>query len=83
MDEHTCINEERLTKLEIYAQHRRERLEEIEKRLKSLDANLTDLCMNLAEINSMLSTLKWIIGVFITLFSGIICFMVTGLMHIL
>lgn len=78
-----CLNEDRITKLEVYAKQRKERVDSIEERLKDLDENIKQLCVSLAQINSILTTLKWVIGIFVILFSGIICFLVKGLIHIL
>ena len=78
-----CMNEDRITKLEVYAKQRKERVDSIEEHLKDLDENIKQLCVSLAQINSILTTLKWVIGIFVILFSGIICFLVKGLIHII
>ena len=53
------------------------------KRIDKLDSNLDKLCINVTEVNSILSTLKWILGLSIALFGGIFCFLVTGLIKLL
>ena len=53
------------------------------KRIDKLDSNLDKLCINVAEVNSILSTLKWILGLSIALFGGIFCFLVTELIKLL
>lgn len=83
MEHIICKNENRITRLEEYAKQRKERVDVIEERLKDLDENIKALCVSLAQINSILNTLKWVIGVFVLLFSGIICFIVKGVVHIL
>lgn len=66
-----CIQEDRITKLEVSAQHRVEQLQEFQRRIDKLDNSIDRLCLNVAEVNSILSTLKWIIGISIALFGGI------------
>lgn len=83
MIEHQCINEDRLVKLEVYAKQRAQRIESLEKNLIDLDTNLKNLCMELTHINSILSTLKWVITVLIALFGGIIVFIVNELIKLI
>lgn len=66
-----CLNEERLAKLEQSAEHRADQLKEFQHRIDKLDNSIDRLCLNVAEVNSILSTLKWIIGISIALFGGI------------
>lgn len=66
-----CLNEDRITKLEASAEHRVEQLQEFQRRIDKLDDSIDRLCLNVAEVNSILSTLKWIIGISIALFGGI------------
>lgn len=63
-----CHNEERIAKLELSAEHRLEQLHEFQRRIDKLDSSIDKLCLNVAEVNSILSTLKWIIGISIALF---------------
>lgn len=79
----TCVNEDRIVTLETKAKHRQQELNEFKKRIDKLDSNLDKLCINVAEVNSILSTLKWILGLSIALFGGIFCFLVTGLIKLL
>ena len=79
----TCVNEDRIVTLETKAKHRQQELNEFKKRIDKLDSNLDKLCINVAEVNSILSTLKWILGISIALFGGIFCFLVTGLIKLL
>jgi hypothetical protein len=79
MTEHTCVNEDRLLKLELYAKQRAERIESLEEKLTNLDTNIQNLCIELTHINSILSTLKWVISILIALFGGILVFIVTEL----
>ena len=79
----TCVNEDRIVTLETKAKHRQQELNEFKKRINKLDSNLDKLCINVAEVNSILSTLKWILGLSIALFGGIFCFLVTGLIKLL
>ena len=83
MEHIICKNENRITRLEDYSKQRKERIKDIEERLKDLDDNIKKLCVSLAQINSILTTLKWVIGIFVALFSGILCFMVKGVIHLL
>lgn len=66
-----CLNEDRITKLEASAEHRASQLKEFQRRIEKLDNSIDRLCLNVAEVNSILSTLKWIIGISIALFGGI------------
>lgn len=66
-----CVNEDRIVKLEASAEHRADQLKQFQKRLEKLDESIDRLCLNVAEVNSILSTLKWIIGISIALFGGI------------
>ena len=79
----TCVNEDRIVTLETKAKHRQHELNEFKKRIDKLDSNLDKLCINVAEVNSILSTLKWILGISIALFGGIFCFLVTELIKLL
>lgn len=79
----TCVNEDRIVTLETKAKHRQQELNEFKKRIDKLDSNLDKLCINVAEVNSILSTLKWVLGISIALFGGIFCFLVTGLIKLL
>lgn len=79
----TCQNEDRIVTLETKAKHRQHEINEFKKRTDKLDSNLDKLCINVAEINSILSTLKWILGLSIALFGGIFCFLVTELIKLL
>lgn len=78
-----CYNEDRISTLETKANHRQQELNEFKKRIDKLDSNLDKLCINVAEVNSILSTLKWILGLSIALFGGIFCFLVTELIKLL
>lgn len=78
-----CYNEDRITTLETKANHRQQELNEFKKKIDKLDSNLDKLCVNVAEVNSILSTLKWILGISIALFGGIFCFLVTELIKLL
>lgn len=78
-----CYNEDRITTLETKANHRQHELNEFKKRIDKLDTNLDKLCVNVAEVTSVLATLKWILGLSIALFGGIFCFLVTELIKLL
>lgn len=78
-----CYNEDRIITLETKANHRQQELNEFKKKMGKLDSNLDKLCINVAEVNSILSTLKWILGLSIALFGGIFCFLVTELIKLL
>ena len=77
-----CLNEERIAKLELSAEHRVEQLQEFQRRIDKLDNSIDKLCLNVAEVNSILSTLKWIIGISIALFGGIFCFLTSELIKL-
>ena len=79
----TCLNEDRIVTLETKANHRQQELNEFKKKIDKLDSNLDKLCINVAEVNSILFTLKWILGLSIALFGGIFCFLVTELIKLL
>ena len=79
----TCLNEDRIVTLETQANHRQQELNEFKKKMDKLDSNLDKLCVNVAEVTSALSTLKWILGLSIALFGGIFCFLVTELIKLL
>ena len=79
----TCVNEDRIVTLETKANHRQHEINEFKKRMDKLDSNLDKLCINVAEVNSILSTLKWVLGISIALFGGIFCFLVTDLIKLL
>lgn len=81
MTEH-CLNEDRIAKLEVSAEHRVEQLQEFQRRIDKLDSSIDKLCLNVAEVNSILSTLKWIIGISIALFGGIFCFLISELIKL-
>lgn len=78
-----CYNEDRITKLETKANHRQNELNEFKKKIDKLDSNLDKLCVNVAEVTSALSTLKWVLGISITLFGGIFGFLIIGLIKLL
>lgn len=78
-----CYNEDRITTLETKANHRQQELGEFKKRIDKLDSNLDKLCINVAEVNSILSTLKWILGLIIALFGGTFGFLIIGLIKLL
>ena len=69
----TCVNEDRIVTLETKANHRQHEINEFKKRIDKLDSNL----------DKLLSTLKWILGLSIALFGGIFCFLVTELIKLL
>lgn len=79
----TCVNEDRIVTLETKANHRQHEINEFKKRIDKLDSNLDKLCLNVAEVNSILSTLKWVLGISIALFGGIFGFLIIGLIKIL
>lgn len=79
----TCVNEDRIVTLETKSNQRQHEINEFKKRIDKLDSNLDKLCINVAEVNSILSTLKWILGLSIALFGGIFCFLVTELIKLL
>lgn len=79
----TCVNEDRIVTLETKANHRQQELNEFKKRMDKLDSNLDKLCLNVAEVNSILSTLKWVLGISIALFGGIFGFLIIGLIKLL
>lgn len=78
-----CYNEDRITKLETKANHRQNELNEFKKKIDKLDSNLDKLCVNVVEVTSALSTLKWVLGISITLFGGIFGFLIVGLIKLL
>lgn len=78
-----CYNEDRITKLETKANHRQNELNEFKKKIDKLDSNLDKLCVNVAEVTSALSTLKWVLGISIALFGGIFGFLTIGLIKLL
>ena len=78
-----CYNEDRITKLETKANHRQHELSEFKKRIDKVDNNLDRLCVNVAEVTSVLSTLKWVLGISIALFGGIFGFLIIGLIKLL
>ena len=79
----TCLNEDRIVTLETKANHRQQELNEFKKRIDKLDTNLDKLCVNVAEVTSVLSTLKWVLGIIIALFGGIFGFLIIGLIKLL
>lgn len=79
----TCLNEDRIVTLETKANHRQHEINEFKKRIDKLDSNLDKLCLNVAEVNSILSTLKWVLGISIALFGGIFGFLIIGLIKLL
>ena len=78
-----CYNEDRITTLETKANHRQHEINEFKKRIDKLDSNLDKLCINVAEVNSILSTLKWVLGISIALFGGTFGFLLIGLIKLL
>ena len=78
-----CYNEDRITTLETKANHRQQELGEFKKRMDKLDSNLDNLCVNVAEVTSVLSTLKWVLGISIALFGGIFGFLIIGIIKLL
>lgn len=78
-----CYNEDRITTLETKAKHRQQELNEFKKKMDKLDSNLDKLCINVAEITTALSTLKWVLGISIALFGGIFGFLIIGLIKLL
>ena len=74
----TCVNEDRIVTLETKANHRHHEINEFK-----LDSNLDKLCINVAEVNSILSTLKWVLGISIALFGGVFGFLIIGLIKLL
>lgn len=79
----TCVNEDRIVTLETQANHRQQELNEFKKKIDKLDSNLDTLCINVAEVNSILSTLKWVLGISIALFGGLFGFLIIGLIKLL
>lgn len=78
-----CYNEDRITTLETKANHRQHEISEFKNRIDKLDNNLDKLCVNVAEVTSVLSTLKWVLGISIALFGGIFGFLIMGLIKLL
>lgn len=78
-----CYNEDRITTLETKATHRQNEINEFKKKIDKLDNNLDKLCVNVAEVTSALSTLKWVLGISIALFGGIFGFLIIGLIKLL
>lgn len=78
-----CYNEDRITTLETKANHRQHEISEFKKRIDKLDSNLDKLCVNVVEVTSVLSTLKWALGISIALFGGIFGFLIIGLIKLL
>ena len=78
-----CYNEDRITTLETKAKHRQHEISEFKNRIDKLDSNLDKLCVNVAEVTSVLSTLKWVLGISIALFGGIFGFLIIGLIKLL
>ena len=79
----TCVNEDRIVTLETKANHRQQELNEFKKKIDKLDSHLDKLCVNVTEVTSALSTLKWVLGIIIALFGGIFGFLVIGLIKLL
>lgn len=79
----TCVNEDRIVTLETKANHRQYEINEFKKRIDKLDSNLDKLCINVAEVSSILSTLKWVLGISIALFSGVFGFLIIELIKLL
>lgn len=78
-----CYNEDRITTLETKATHRQNEINEFKKKIDKLDSNLDKLCVNVAEVTSALSTLKWVLGISIAFFGGIFGFLIIGLIKLL
>ena len=78
-----CYNEDRITTLETKANHRLHEISEFKNRIDKLDSNLDKLCVNVAEVTSVLSTLRWVLGISIALFGGIFGFLIIGLIKLL
>ena len=78
-----CYNEDRITTLETKANHHQHEISEFKNRINKLDSNLDKLCVNVAEVTSVLSTLKWVLGISIALFGGIFGFLIIGLIKLL
>lgn len=79
---HECNNEERIVKLESTALYRHEKLEELQKKLGTLNDEMTELSLSVHEVNSIFHTLKWIVSIGIAIFGGIFCFLLTELIKI-
>ena len=79
----TCVNEDRIATLETKANHRQQKQKKKKKKMDKLDSNLDKLCINVVEVTSALSTLKWVLGISIALFGGIFGFLIIGLIKIL
>lgn len=78
-----CYNEDRITTLETKSNHRQQELNEFKEKIDKLDSNLDKLCVNVAEVTTALSTLKWVLGISIALFGGIFGFLIIGLIKLL
>ena len=73
----------KIGKLEVEAEHRKERLEEKLQKMDDFEKKLLDAKLHITQIESSVTTFKYVVGVFIALTGGIITFVVTELIKII
>ena len=87
---HDCIHTEQFTRIEKRLTSNEEKVKTIttettrlEKTLDKLDATQDKLAIEIAQLNSMFNTMKWLIGVGIALFGGIFIFLIKELIKLI
>ncbi|MDO5824664.1 hypothetical protein [Methanobrevibacter sp.] len=90
LENHECVREEQFINIEKRLTSNEEKVktifkqnDKLEETLKKLDCTQDRLAIEIAELNNTFTILKWLVGVLITLFSGMSVFLVTELIKLI
>ena len=78
-----CMNENRIIRLEERLDKKHDEIESLKKELIQDREGLKDVLVILTQLSTTLNTLKWIIVVFISVFGGIVFFLLHELVKLI
>ena len=89
-DAHECVKIEKFTEIEKRLTSNEEKVKTIftentklDQTLEKLDKTQNELTIQLAQLNSAFTTIKYLVGLFIAVFGGIFVFLITELIKII
>lgn len=90
LENHECVREEQFINIEKRLTSNEEKVktifkhtDKLEETLKKLDCTQDKLAIEIAQLNNTFTILKWLVGILITLFSGVSVFLVTELIKLI
>ena len=82
-DQHFCIHEERLARLEERVRTIFLQQEKIDGTLELINHAQVQLLQEITQLNSIINTLKWTLGILIAVFGGVFVFILSEIIKLI